>query len=113
LCAYAVMKPLEWPNSTRLPRPRTPLPAYITLPSAAATTGSPGAPSMSIPFVLALKPWMTLPLAGQPQLIRLASDARAAVVGGGVVTGVAGATGAVATAAGCEGIGVEPSRRST
>src|SRR5690606_41781341 len=76
------MKPLEWPNSTRLPRPRTPLPAYITLPSAAATTGSPGAPSMSIPFVLALKPWMTLPLAGQPQLIRLASDARAAVVGG-------------------------------
>src|SRR5690606_27452650 len=109
------MKPSECPSSTRLPRPRTPLPAYITVPSAAATTGAPGVPSVSIPLVLLLKPWMILPFAGQPQLIRLASLARAAGAAGGGVTGVAAGVGdgAVATAGGCEGMGVPPSRRNT
>src|SRR5690606_843259 len=77
------------------PKPRTPLPAYMILPSAAATTGSPTLPSISIPLVEALKPWMILPLAGQPQAIRAASLARGADTGVSVFTGVAGLTGEV------------------
>src|SRR6185312_12466880 len=71
------MKPLVWPSRIRLPRPRTPLPAYMTLPSAAASTGEPVAPSMSMPLVLLLKPWMILPVAGHAQETRAASLARA------------------------------------
>src|SRR5690606_27794426 len=108
------MKPFECPRSTRLPRPRTPLLAYITLPSAAAITGSPGVPSMSMPLVLLLKPWIILPDAGHPQLTRFASAARAAVAGGGGVAGVTGAGGGgVAATGGCEGMGVLSSRRNT
>src|SRR5690606_15020283 len=108
------MKPFECPKSTRLPKPRTPLPAYITLPSAAAITGSPGAPSISMPFVLLLKPWMIWPDAGHPQLTRLASPARAAVAGGGGVAGVTGVAGVgvVAATGGCVGMGVLSSRRN-
>src|SRR3546814_4273212 len=80
----------------RLPRPRTPLPLYMTLPSAAAVTGSPRAPPMSMPLVVLLKVCRTGPLDGQPQLISAASEAR----GGVGAAGVAGAsTGGVAAGA--------------
>src|SRR5690606_11082921 len=94
----------------RLPKPRTPLPAYMTLPAAAATTGSPTLPSISMPLVLALKPWIILPLAGQSHDMRLASEARLGVGGAYGSTGVT-ATG-VALAGGVEGAGVELERRN-
>src|SRR5690606_12417863 len=67
------------------------LPLYMTLPSAAAETGSPSEPPISMPLVVLLKVWVTGPLDGQPQLIRLASEAR-----GGVGTGAGFSAGAVA-----------------
>src|SRR5690606_29464759 len=76
------MKPLLCPSRIRLPRPRTPLPAYMTLPSLAATTGEPMAPSMLMTLLVLLKAWMFLPLAGQPQYTRLASLAGADDVSG-------------------------------
>src|SRR5690606_258330 len=116
------MKPLLWPRRIRLPRPRTPLPAYMTLPSAAATTGAPTAPSMSMPLVVALKPWMILPLLGQPQEITPASLARAAEVSTGaepaeaapsLLAGGVVLTGDVEAVEPPDGIGVPPSRRRT
>src|SRR3546814_16945108 len=62
----------------------------MTLPSAAACTGSPAAPSISMPLVLALKLWMILPGAGQAQLTTAASLARAVAVGCTGSTGVTG-----------------------
>src|SRR3546814_363982 len=102
------MKPLLCPSKIRLPNPRTPLPAYMTLPEAAACTGSPVAPAMSMPLVLELKPWIILPVAGHDQLISAASLARTVLVGSTGLTGVTG-TG-VATA---EGAGPDEFRRST
>src|SRR5690606_28598489 len=96
------MKPLLWPSRIRLPRPRTPLPAYMTLPSAAAVTGAPTAPSMSMPLVVVVKPWMTLPLLGQAQAIRPASLARAEAFPAGLAAVVVSvpAAGAVLTGEG-------------
>jgi len=43
-----------------------PLPMYVTRPDAAASTGSPGLPSMSMPFERgSAKPAITLPFTGQ------------------------------------------------
>src|SRR5690606_7197975 len=97
------MKPSLWPSRIRLPRPRTPLPAYMTLPSAAAWTGSPSAPSMSMPLVFALNPWMILPPDGQLHWIRAASLARGALAG---TDGVTGVTGAGVDAGGAGGVSV-------
>src|SRR5690606_32176695 len=91
------MKPFWWLMMMRLPRPRTPLPLYMTLPSAAAATGSPSEPPMSMPLVLLLNACRMGPLAGPPQLMRLASEAR-----GGVGT-VAGASAGGVVAAGGSG----------
>src|SRR5690606_10357907 len=99
------MNPFWWLMMIRLPRPRTPLPLYMTLPSAAAATGSPEAPPMSTPLVLLLNVCRIGPLEGQPQLIRLASEARGGVgTGGGVSTG--GVAGGV-SAGGSRGTGLE------
>src|SRR5690606_5284457 len=84
----------------------------MTLPAAAARTGSPSAPSMSIPLVLLLKLWMTLPGAGQPQLIRDASLALAVAVGCTGSTGVTGKGVAVAVLEPA-GAGTLPFRRKT
>src|SRR5690606_11153955 len=96
----------------RLPKPRTPLPLYMTLPSAAATTGAPSEPEMSMPLVAVVKVCVTGPLAGQPHEIRLASSARlgmTTVLAGGVVAvagGVVPVAGGVAGVAG--GVSPEP-----
>src|SRR5690606_39168193 len=76
----------------RLPRPRTPLPLYMTLPSAAATTGAPSEPPISIPLDAVVNVCVTGPLAGQPQLIKFASAARLGMEtdAAGVVVLVAG-----------------------
>src|SRR5690554_5567408 len=103
------MNPLPWPSKTRLPNPRTPLPAYMTLPDAAAVTESPTAPSISIPLVLELNPWMIFPEAGQPQESGLASEARVGVGGSEGATGVTGM--GVATAGG-ETASALPDKRS-
>src|SRR5690606_9133100 len=118
------MKPLLWPSRIRLPRPRTPLPAYMTLPSAAAVTGAPTAPSMSMPLVVELKHWMILPPPGQPQEISPASLARDAEVETGAAASPAAGpalpplagevlTGEVVAVAPPAGMGVLPSRRRT
>src|SRR3546814_20355561 len=105
------MNPLPCLISIKLPRPRTPLPAYMTSPSAAASTGSPDFPAISMPFVLELKLWMILPSAGHAQAITPASLA----LGGGAVatgpTGLGTGTGAVVTGAcGAGGLPLRPQR---
>ncbi|KAG0737138.1 hypothetical protein G6F24_018067 [Rhizopus arrhizus] len=88
----------------RLPRPRTPLPLYLTRPSAAAVIGSPSAPEMSMPLLLALKVCTIAPLAGHAQLMTLASAARGeGLTSTGAGAGVADESGGGSDATGASG----------
>jgi hypothetical protein len=58
---------------SRLPYPRGPGPLKITLPSAAALTGSPALPAIEMPMLRgSANPWITRPLAGQSKPVALA-----------------------------------------
>src|SRR3990167_1100766 len=85
----------------RLPYPRRPAPAYTTLPSPAASTGSPALPPMSRPlFFASSKPATTGPLPGQIQAS--SSSPEAAAAGAGVLGADAAATGVDAALAGAD-----------
>ena len=73
-----------------LPYPRRPAPAYTTRPEAAATTGAPFLPPMSMPFEASVNGASTLPFTGH---IQSTSSRSVPLLSGSLLEGAAAGAG--------------------